>query len=500
MVTHSIRKLHLNSKNFRLLIIEDSSDYASMVEYEMRDASHFEVETIVAKNLAEGRQFLAEQDFDAILLDLNLPDSEGFETFARIREASNELPIVVATCLDDSKLHGQILRNGAQDCLVKGQITPEALGRIIHHAIERNCFILELDRRAKLLEESEKRVDKLIEANADAIVIVDHEGIVRYVNQAAAEMFKRDVPSLLDEPFGFPAAAGKAVEIDIIRGNGSILIAEMRVAEIEWVGQPALLASIRDISKRKQIEKEIRELNANLEARVLERTAELKATNEELEAFSYSVSHDLRSHLSGLLGMTDFLIHIQSGKLDEVALDYLETIRSAGQRMEELIGDLLSLSQVSRADLRTEFVRLDHIAAVVIDDLHRRFPSHSVNFLLEDHLSAQGDPGLLKIVLENLLGNAWKYTGQTDGARVEFGSTYGAESNKTVFFVRDNGAGFDMKHAEKLFAAFQRLHSDVEFEGTGIGLTTVQRIIHRHGGRIWAESEVGKGATFYFTL
>jgi len=225
---------------------------------------------------------------------------------------------------------------------------------------------------------------------------------------------------------------------------------------------------------------------------------ELEASNKELEAFSYSVAHDLRAPLRGINGYSRALVEDYGPKLDGEAHDYLARIDAATQRMGELIDALLSLARVTRADFRRETVNLSRIAELVVKQLRAGSPDRTVDVVVDEGVIAQGDAPLLRALLENLLGNAWKFTSARPAAHIRFGVDRARDP--PAYFVRDDGAGFDMAYATKLFAPFQRLHSQKEFAGTGVGLATVQRIVHRHGGRIWAEGAVGEGATFHFTL
>ncbi|WP_236685545.1 sensor histidine kinase [Geobacter pickeringii] len=253
-----------------------------------------------------------------------------------------------------------------------------------------------------------------------------------------------------------------------------------------------------EIRQRTRAEKEVRRLNAELEQRVRERTSQLEVSNRELESFSYSVSHDLRAPLRHIEGYSRILLDDFGDRIGEEEKQYLERICRSSDRMKELIDNLLKLARFSRWDLQMKSVDLSSLARQVAEELQSEEPQRRVTFRIADKLTVFADAELIRIALENLLGNAWKYTGRTENAVIEFDA---AESDgRRVFFVRDNGAGFEMKHADKLFGVFQRLHSATEFEGVGIGLATVQRIVQRHGGRIWAEGEMGKGATFYFTL
>lgn len=226
--------------------------------------------------------------------------------------------------------------------------------------------------------------------------------------------------------------------------------------------------------------------------------AELLAANTELDAFAYSVSHDLRAPLRSIDGFSQVLLEDYAAQLGDAGRDSLQRVRAASQRMATLIDDLLKLARVTRAEMRTERVDLSGIAREIVLDIQRTTPDRQVEFAIAPGLEAQGDTRLLRVVLDNLLRNGWKYTGKQPQPRVEF--TAVDDNGDRVFMIKDNGAGFDMKYADKLFGVFQRLHSAAEFEGTGVGLATVRRIITRHGGRIWAEGAVDQGATFYFTL
>jgi len=260
--------------------------------------------------------------------------------------------------------------------------------------------------------------------------------------------------------------------------------------------QAELITALRqEVVDRQQAELSIRQLNWELKQSVLE----LTLVNKELESFSYSVSHDLRAPLRSIDGFSQFLLEDYHDRIDEAGQDYLRRIRAATQRMGNLIDDLLNLARVTRSELHIQPVDLSQIARAIAQDLQGSNPERPVVWLIQDGLVAQADPTLLRVVLTNLLDNAWKFSARQDPARIKFGATLDQASN-LLYFVKDNGAGFDMTYADKLFGAFQRLHSLHEFPGNGIGLATIQRIIHRHGGRIWAEAAVGQGANFYFTL
>ena len=262
--------------------------------------------------------------------------------------------------------------------------------------------------------------------------------------------------------------------------------------------QKATLNILEDFDAEKnKVERINREMTGEIAERKRAEEA-LEAANKELEAFSYSVSHDLRAPLRGLDGFSQILLEDYADKLDDQGKDYLRRLRGASQRMAQLIDDLLKLSHVTRAELSLEEMDLGALAQEVAEGLRGQDPERSVRFDIAPGLTARADPRLLRVALENLLGNAWKFTGRRAEAHIEFGAA--EQDGKPAYFVRDNGAGFDPAYAGKLFGAFQRLHDAHEFPGTGIGLATVQRVVHKHGGRIWAEGAVDRGATFYFTL
>lgn len=254
-----------------------------------------------------------------------------------------------------------------------------------------------------------------------------------------------------------------------------------------------------EITERKLAEAKLQELNTELEERVRARTAELEALNKELDAFSYSVSHDLRSPLNNIDGFSKALKEDYWDRLDTQGRDYLLRICRSTRRMGELIDDLLKLSRVTRQNLQREKVDLSQIASSYLTMMQEQEPQRQVECIVTPGISEMGDFSLLRIVLENLLGNAWKFTNNRKQARIEFGVTEHDDGRK-IYYVSDNGAGFNMEYADRLFTPFQRLHAQGEYSGTGIGLSIVARIVQRHGGKLWATGEEGRGATFYFTL
>jgi PAS domain S-box-containing protein len=285
------------------------------------------------------------------------------------------------------------------------------------------------------------------------------------------------------------------VEHDFPHVGVKVMLLDAHRVNDDVDGTAMILLAIEDVTDRVRAREDLQRLNRDLEDRVAARTTQLTSANQEMEAFAYSVSHDLRAPLRALDGFSDELLRSYPGKvLDEKAQHYLRRLRAGTQRMGQLIDDMLLLSRLNRDVLRREHVDLTALAGEVTAELAKREPDRQVAIAIEPGLTANADAALLRVAIENLLGNAWKFTGKTTAPTIMVGRTGEA------FFVRDNGAGFDMAHADKLFGAFQRLHSEREFPGNGVGLATVQRVVSRHGGRVWAEGKPGAGATFFFTL
>ena len=376
---------------------------------------------------------------------------------------------------------------------------------------------LEREQNARREAESARSYfEGLLEAAPDSIVIVDPEGRIVLVNSqlellsgyTREELFGQPVETLIParyhavhvghrhgyitEPRARPMGVG--LELFLRQKDGSEVPVEISLSPVRTPAGLLVTASIRDITARKEAEAEIKRLNDDLQRNV----EQLKTAIAELEAFSYSVSHDLRAPLRSIDGFSKLLLERYPEQLDERGKDYLSRVRAAAQRMGRLIDDMLNLSRIGRVEMRHETVNLSKLAEDILSNLREQEPGRQVETVIQPGMTATGDSALLQIVLENLLGNAWKFTGKREQARIEMGIQ--EIDGERVYYVRDNGAGFSTKYTDKLFSPFQRLHTEEEFPGTGIGLAIVRRIINRHGGRVWAEGAEDKGATFYFTL
>jgi PAS domain S-box-containing protein len=364
--------------------------------------------------------------------------------------------------------------------------------------------------KRKLLEKemttSELRYRRLFESAQDGILILDAQtGEITDVNPFLQKMLgysKQELEGKRIWEIGFfKDAEASRQAFQVLQDKGYIRYEDLplesrdrKPMQVEFVsnlyainGDSVIQCNIRDITDRKRAEEESKRY-----------ASELEAVNKELESFSYSVSHDLRAPLRALDGFSEMVIQDYGDKLDETGKDYLNRIRKASQTMSRLIDDLLKLSRIARIEMHEDKVNLSEIALTIVEELKANQPERQSQTFIAPEIWAKGDKELLRICLNNILQNAWNFTVRCPVASIELNLT--EKNGECVYYVKDNGVGFDMQYADKLFQPFQRLHSEREFQGTGIGLTIAQRVINRHGGRIWAEAEIGKGATFYFTL
>jgi PAS domain S-box-containing protein len=508
--------LEPSAERVNILIVDDHPETLLAMESLLADLGQ---NLVTADSGRSALRHLLRLDFALILLDVQMSDLDGFETatMIRARERSRTTPIIFLTAGHRSEL--QVIRGysvGAVDYMFK-PVMPEILRSKVRVFVELAVARRKLERSARhnatRAATSEEKYRNLMQHASDAVLVLDSEGRVIEVNQRAEWLLGRprpqvvgtEIATLLNE--GGDAARARAVrrlmresghveELSVVDPEGRNRWLEVSTSNVRLGDERMILAICRDVTERRRAEDEIRSLNGDLERRVQERTVALEISNRELEAFSYSVAHDLRAPLRSIMGFSQILAQELGPTLEEDTRRHLGLIDQATHRMAQLISDLLDLSRVTREEMRRAPVDLSALALEIAQEL-RVESGRDVKFRVQEGLVVQGDERLLRMVLGNLLSNAWKFTSRCPEATVEFGMNRGGSED--VFFVKDNGVGFDMRYVEKLFGVFQRLHLS-EFEGTGIGLAIVQRIVQRHGGRVWAEGETDRGATFSFTL
>ncbi|MDO8775029.1 MAG: response regulator [Burkholderiaceae bacterium] len=514
----------MTSAHATILIIDDEDLNRKLLEALLLSEGY---RAICAASGEEALAMIAHQAPDLILLDIMMPGMDGYQVTSTLKAnpATSQIPIILVSALEDRSARLLGLAAGAEEFLSKPIDRSELCLRV------RNLLRLKeysdfYQNHTRILEEQVQartadlqRFRSALDATADAIFLTNRR-TMQYVEVNATactmlgysreEFFKsgpasfntltRDALERTYDALIAGVGANRMIEALMRCKNGRALQVEVH-RQVQRFGDDWIIVSVlRDITERKQAQQEILDLNASLEHRVRQRTAELEKANEELQSFSYSVSHDLRAPLRTIDGFNSLL----RKEIDESAASarskHCVTRISAGVlQMGELIDAMLSLAQVSRTSLRWDLVDMSALAQTILDGYQEQAPERELLCDIQPAIMARGDPALLKQVLDNLLGNAWKFTGQQPQTRIAFeGAT--RPDGETVYTVQDNGAGFDMADSNKLFSAFQRLHTASEFAGNGIGLATVHKIVTRHGGKIWAESSPGQGATFSFTL
>lgn len=495
-----------------VLLIEDNPGDVRLVREHLGERFGSACRVHAAETLDRGLRWLDTGRADVILLDLSLPDSQGLQTYLSVHAHAPATPVVILSGQDDDDLALDAVRAGAEDYLAKQHADGHSLVRTMRHAVERR-------RGARALRESEARYRAIVETAEEGILQIDEQGRVRFANARMGRMLGRPIEQIADhrfidlvEPSYIELArhllascathsGRRTVELRFARADGSQLWAMAAAGSIHALGgeAPDVVVMLTDITGRVLAEQELVRIARQLEKRVAERTAELEAANAELQMFNHSIAHDLRQPLGHIIGFADLLERSDAGALSEDALHRVQLIRRGARDMNALVGGLLALSRISRTELRSRALDLGAMALAVLDELRSAEPQRVMQAMVEPGLTARGDAALVRDLLANLIGNAWKYSARAAQPWLHMTSVQ-ASGGETVFGVHDNGVGFDAASADKLFMPFARLPSSAGFDGSGIGLATVKRIVQRHGGRIWAESRPGERTSFYFTL
>ncbi len=491
----SIFKNLMNNKDnkiIKVLSIEDNSELAALMQKVLLQDKTNTFEMEVVDCLSLGLKRLSEGRFDILLLDLNLPDSQGPDTFIRVHTQAPQIPIIVLTVLDNELLAIEALKMGAQDYLVKGQFDISLLTRLIRYAIERYENLEQLRRTEGALAISEARFRSMIEKDADGILIVDRKGVVRFVNPAAEVLFSCRAEQFLGQMFGFPLVTGETTELDIVRGDVEKKIAEMRIGEMDWEGERACLASLRDITERKRMHEE------------LEQTRQQQLQLKD-QLFSH-ISHELRSPLSVIHQFVTILLDRLAGDLNAQQNEFLEITLQNVNQLRTMIDDLLEVTRAGTGKLTIEpkVTSIGEIVAETLEALKTRSIEKGV--VLSDDVPGVlplifADPQRVRQILINLIDNAIKFTTK-DGTIIVRAQVSDQDPNFLCVAIADTGCGIDPVDSKNIFDRLFQVSGKIDSgrKGLGLGLYICRELVSLHGGRIWVESQIGKGSTFSFTL
>ena len=532
----------------RILCVDDNEGEFQLIERNLK-RSDKDLHVKWVQSGSEALDELQRSKYDCILADFVMPGMDGLELLRALRGSSNDTPFIFLTAHGSEELAAKTMRLGADDYFTKDvgtlyhdnlasrikslaklhELQSNGRGKEIDESVESSRQLIKVlqDHKAELELQNQqlRRAQQQLEAARDKYTdlfdfapigyyMIGSNGLIREVNLAGAVLLGLDrntvegcfftnyISREYQEAFEehrrsvLESKKKQVCEIELVKANGAHFPAllESNVVQSNDGEYVQFRTAISDITKRKQAEAELKASHARLE----EQTRLLTDTGRELETFAYTVSHDLKAPLRRISSWIEILIDGHSDGLNDKGREYLSKLDENSREMCRLVDVLLNFSRLLRTEIKRESVDISKIARIVAAELRSDQPDRKSEFMIAEGLTDEADRKLVQVVIENLIGNAWKYTSREPKALIEFGQV--TRNGQPAYFVRDNGVGFNPAYADRLFIAFQRLHENDEFEGLGIGLATVQRIVHRHGGRVWAEGEEGAGATFYFTL
>jgi PAS domain S-box-containing protein len=505
------------SHPLRILIVEDSVEDVLLLRRALQHGGYDPIACKVVETRAAMQAALTTTEWDVITSDNSMPAFSASAALALIKEMHLEVPLIIVSGEIDLDLAVTLMRDGAQDYVPKRELP--RLATAIDHVLREAAVHQERLRDTAALQVSEARYRRLFETAQDGILIVDADtALITDVNPFLETLLGHTREEFLGKrlwdigPFKDSAASKEAFRE--LQTSGYIRYENLPLEttggkriDVEFVsnvylveGTRVIQCNIRDITERRRTENALRTLTAELEDRVKERTVELETLNRELDAFSYSVSHDLRAPLRQVDSYAHILEDLPGSNDGPERVETIHKIRATVTRMDTLVVALLRLARLSIEKVTREPIDLTAMGKLVAAELRQSDSARHVEWRIAEGVTVNADPQLTRILMDNLLGNAWKFTSGRDPAHIEFGVMPAEEDGTVNYFVSDDGAGFDPLFSNKLFGAFQRLHPAVEFPGIGVGLATAQRIVRRHDGRVWGNGSVGQGATFWFTL
>jgi len=491
-------------KTKRVLIVDDDFDFAESLEEILETRSY---KVAIAQNKSNAVELALRTKPHIAFLDVRLGSENGIELVEDLLGINRSLVCMILTGYGSIATAIEAIKIGATDYLTK-PIFPEDLLLKTEKAFQK----LELERRHAVVERMSRQTElwhrTIVDAAGEAIVSTDMQGKIKSLNQVARKLIQgesRSFPYIQDVVGNLDWKHLTSInevmsqqEYSLLRASGHSIPVNITVSRGVIGDKERMIFILRDISDQKQAENKIRLANELLERRVANRTRELEEANEELRAFSYSVSHDLRAPLRAINGFSAALLEDEAENLSANGRADLERVIDAATKMGCLIDDLLRLAKLNKDMLNVQLVSLSEIVENSLLHLEKSEPHRSVEYVIEEKVFAMADPGLIQVVMENLVSNAWKFTRYQPRPRIEFGAIN--NSSESIYFLRDNGIGFDMRFVEKIFQTFSRLHNGQDYEGSGIGLATTKRIIGRHNGKVWVDAAPNSGACFYFTL